>query len=270
MAQNEVRQRATGAVLVNALLRWESILTIVLSIVLFLAFPFPFPWWQPFFWLIGGAIAEGALLVTALSDPEAAAQAIAREFEAKFDLRAVKSAVSRERLERAVEYRRSMMKLVGQSSGAMRVQLQETVNDVSDWIAHMYNLALHVDGFESNRLVDEDRRAVPQQLEKVKVRLAREADAAVRQDLQEQMDKLQLQLTNLNATANSVKRAEIQLDSTLSSLGTIYAQMSRLGTKDVDSSRAQRLRLEIQDEVAGLQDTIEAMNEVQAQSLQLS
>jgi len=55
----------------------------------------------------------------------------------------------------------------------------------------------------------------------------------------------------------------------LSSLGTIYAQMSLLGTKEVDSSRAQRLRLEIQDEMAGLQDTIEAMDEVQAQSLQL-
>jgi hypothetical protein len=37
----------------------------------------------------------------------------------------------------------------------------------------------------------------------------------------------------------------------------------------VDSARAQRLRLEIQDEVSSLQDTIEAMDEVQAQSLRL-
>jgi hypothetical protein len=68
---------------------------------------------------------------------------------------------------------------------------------------------------------------------------------------------------------NSVKRAEIQLESTLSSLGTVYAQMSLLGTKEVDSSRAQRLRLEIQDEVSSLQDTIEAMNDVQQQRLSL-
>jgi len=59
------------------------------------------------------------------------------------------------------------------------------------------------------------------------------------------------------------------LDSTLSSLGTIYAQMSLLGTKDVDSSRAQRLRQDIKDEVSGLQDTIDAMDEVQAQRLKL-
>jgi hypothetical protein len=45
--------------------------------------------------------------------------------------------------------------------------------------------------------------------------------------------------------------------------------MALLGTKEVDSSRAQRLRLEIQDEVAGLQDTLAAMDEVQSQRLQL-
>jgi hypothetical protein len=212
----------------------------------------------------------GVVLADRRGDRRRGAQAIAREFEARYDLDAIKSPVSRERMVRAVEYRRSMLKLVDQSAGAMRTQLQETVNDVSDWIAHMYELALHVDSFEANRLVEEDRRAVPQKLEKVRIRLARESDPAVRQDLQEQLDKLQIQLDNLNATANSVKRAEIQLDSTLSSLGTIYAQMSRLGTKEVDSGRAQRLRLEIKDEVSSLQDTIDAMDEVQAQRLTLS
>src|SRR6185369_1203497 len=97
----------------------------------------------------------------------------------------------------------------------------------------------------------------------------RETDPAVRSELENQVKQLEQQLTNLEATANSVKRAEIQLESTLSSLGTIYAQMSLLGTKEVDSSRAQRLRLEIQDEVSSLQDTIEAMDEVQAQRLRL-
>jgi hypothetical protein len=43
-----------------------------------------------------------------------------------------------------------------------------------------------------------------------------------------------------------------------------------MGTKEVDSARAKRLRLEIQDEVASLQDTIEAMDEVHAQRLRLS
>jgi hypothetical protein len=59
------------------------------------------------------------------------------------------------------------------------------------------------------------------------------------------------------------------LESTLSSLGTIYAQMSLMGTKEIDSASAQRMRLEIHDEVSSLQDTIAAMDEVQSQRLSL-
>jgi hypothetical protein len=266
---NEIRQRAFGAVLTNALLRWESLLTILLTIILYVAVPQPFEWWQSWFWLAGGALAELALVVSVLTDPEAAKAAVAREFEQRFDLRAIQSPVSRQRLQSALEYRRGMMELVKRHQGAMRVSLQQTVDDIDDWIAQMYDLAQHVDAFESNELVARDRRMVPQQLEKARIRLEREDNPKIRADLENQINQLEQQLTNLEATVNSIKRAEIQLESTLSSLGTIYAQMSLLGTKEVDSARAQRLRLEIQDEVAGLQDTIEAMDEVQAQRLRL-
>lgn len=45
--------------------------------------------------------------------------------------------------------------------------------------------------------------------------------------------------------------------------------MSRLDTSEVDSGRMQRMRLEIQEEVNSLQDTIHAMEEVQQQALRL-
>jgi hypothetical protein len=103
-------------------------------------------------------------------------------------------------------------------------------------------------------------------IRKTTQRLQREQDENVRRDLERQLAQYEQQQSNLDAAFNGARRAEIQLQSTLSSLGTIYAQMSRLGTAEVDSGRAQRLRLEIQEEVAGLQDTIEAMEEVQSQS----
>jgi hypothetical protein len=80
---------------------------------------------------------------------------------------------------------------------------------------------------------------------------------------------LERQKTNLDQTVNSVKRAEIQLETTLASLGTIYAQMSLLGAKEVDSAKAQRLRLQIKEEVNNLEDTISAMDEVQMQTMRL-
>lgn len=268
--KNAPRRRAFGAVLTNALLRWESLVTILLTGTLYFAVPVGIPGWQQWFWLVGGAIAEIALVASALTDQEAAQQAVAREFEAKYDLRKIRSSVSRQRLQSALEYRRGMNELAQRHQGAMRTSLQQTVADINDWIGHMYDLALHIDSFEGNDLVERDRRMVPQQIEKARIRLDREADPGVRRELENQIRQLEQQLTNLDATASSIKRAEIQLESTLSSLGTIYAQMSLLGTKEVDSSRAQRLRLEIQDEVAGLQDTISALDEVQQQRLRLS
>jgi hypothetical protein len=269
MTDSPVRRRAFGAILRNAIFSWQSFITIAITAVLFVAFPTPFPFWQPWFWLIAGVIAEAALVISAMSDPEAAQKAVAREFQGKYDLARIKSPVSRQRLDDAIEYRKNMTTLAGRHGGAMRANLLTTIGDVDDWIAQMYDLALHIDAFESNELVERDRRAVPQQIEKVKIRLKNETDPAVQRDLDEQLRQLELQRSNLEATASSVKRAEIQLDSALSALGTIYAQMSLLGTKEVDSSRAQRLRLDIKEEVASLQDTIQALDEVQAQRLQL-
>ncbi len=269
---DEVRRRALGAQLSHAILRWESLVTIMVTAILFL-FANDINIlgidWQPWFWLVGGAIAEAALVVSTLTDPAAAEEALAREFESQYDLSEISNRVSRERLRSALEYRRNMLKLVQRHRGALRVNLRQTVADINEWIAHMYNLAEHIDAFEGNQLVERDLRSVPQKIEKVKIRIEREQDPAVKRELERQKQQLEQQQVNLEATVNSVKRAEIQLESTLSSLGTVYAQMSLLGTKEVDSARAQRLRLEIQDEVAGLQDTLEAMDEVQAQQLNL-
>jgi len=84
----------------------------------------------------------------------------------------------------------------------------------------------------------------------------------MRHDLAQQLKLLQRQLVSLEASASIIKRAEIQLESTLSALGTVYAQMSLLGTKDTNSIRGQRLGVEIKDEIDKLQDTIDAMDEV--------
>jgi hypothetical protein len=269
MTSRNVRGRVASAVLLNAILSWQSLLTLVITAVLIVAVPQPFGWWLPWFWLVLGAIAEVALIVSRVTDPEAAQAAVEREFNEQYDLKQIRNPVSRKRVEDAIEYRSSMVTLSKRHAGAMRASLMNTIQDVDDWIGHMYSLALHIDAFESNDLVERDRRSVPQQLDKTRQRLAIETDPAVRADLEEQARQLELQLANLEATISSVKRAEIQLDSTLSSLGTIYAQMSLLGTKEVDSSGAQRLRQEIKDEVSGLQDTLAAMDEVQSQRLQI-
>ncbi len=270
--RSQVRNRVFGTLLMNALFRWETAVTLLITMILFLFvndINILGVQWQPWFWLVLGAITEGILVTSALTDPEEAEQAMSREFESQYDISRIRNTISRQRLNDALEYRRNMLKLIDRHQGTMKVHLRQTVSDINDWIAHMYDLGVHIDAFEMNDIVERDLKTVPQKIDKVKQRIKLETDERVKTDLEDQLKQLATQQTNLEATISSVKRAGIQLESTLASLGTVYAQMSLLGTKEVDSARAQRLRLEIKDEVAGLQDTIEAMTDVQAQTLRL-
>jgi len=274
--RNEARRQVFGTLLTNAVVRWESFVTLLITMILFFsvgAFAFPLlggivlPAWS---WLILGLLAEAALVGSILGDPEMAQEAMAREFESKYDLDGIKNHKARERLRAAMDYRRSMLQLLKGHRGGMRVQLNDTINQVNNWIAAMYDLALHIDRSEADSVVVRDMRTVPKQIEQVKSRIANEDDEFIKRDLEKQLRLLEQQKANLQQAQNSVKRAEIQLETTLSSLGTVYAQMALLGTRgSVDSSGWQRKRQEIDDEVNSLQDTIEAMEEVQGQMLRL-
>ena len=270
--RDEVRQRVFGTLLMNALLRWESVVTIMVTAILFLFvndISVLGLEWQPWFWLVLGGLVEGALVASTITDPNEAQEALAREFESQYDLSHIRTENSRDQLRKALEYRRDMLMLSKRHQGSMRMNLRQTVEDVNDWIAHMYDLATHIDSSKGNEIMRRDQKDVPIKIERTIDRIQREEDPLVKQDLERQLHQLEQQRANLEATRNSVKRAEIQLESTLASLGTVYAQMSLLGTKEVDSARAQRLRLEIQDEVASLQDTLDAMDDVHMQSLRL-
>ena len=265
---NEVdaRQKIMGALLGNALLRWETLVTLMVTAILFLFagdVSLPFIEWQPWFWLALGGVAEAVLIATTLADPEATEQALAEDFEREYDLRNIRNRVSRERLQDAFEYRRNMLKLADVARGAMRTRQRALISGINDWIAHMYNLANRIDYFENNNLAARDLQQVPRKIQHVKRRLSVETDSGTTHDLQQQLSLLQRQLVSLEASASIIKRAEIQLESTLSALGTVYAQMSLLGTNVTKSSRGQRLSIEIKEEIDKLQDTIDAMNDVQ-------
>lgn len=269
MEQKDIRQRATSAVLQKALFSWQIGLTLIFTLLLFAIGPTPFEFWQDWFWLLGGGLAGAAFVIGTLTDEDAVQEAIARQFEQQFDLTKIKNRTSRKHLNDAMEYRRNMTVLAKRANGALRTSLLQTVDDVNQWIAHMYDLAEHIDAFASNDLVERDRRVVPQQLERTRIRMEREQAEAVKAELARQVNQLEQQLIHLEATRQNIRRAEIQLETTLSSLATVYAQMALLGAKEVDSGRAQRLRLDIHDEITGLQDTIDAMEEVQSQTMMM-
>lgn len=273
--QSQLRQRAFGAILTNALKSPQFLFTILFTAALYflVGANVAIPGWQDWYWLIGGGIAALGFLGATVTDPEAAQEAVNRMFEQQLELDRIKNRVARQHISKALEYRTQMLELAKKAKGSLKMNLLQTVDDVNAWIGHMVDLSLHLDEFADNQLVTRDMKEVPGRIANVDKRIELERRRGGSEDviseLMKQREQLDSQLANLQAATNNSKRAEIQLESALASLGTIYAQMSRLGTSEVDSGKMQRMRLEIQEEVHSLQDTIHAMEEVQQQALHL-
>jgi hypothetical protein len=259
-----MRERAWQAILSRAFFSLESAVIIALSIALFGLGYMPFGWWQAGYWLIFGVLAEALYLGVTVTDPGAAQRAVDAMLTERYSPNDVKNPLARERLKRALEYHRLIGDTAAQHSGAMRRSLEATSSEINAWIEQIYALAKRMDSFEENEVINRDRRMVPQDLKNLRRRLETEEAESVRTELEEAIQTKETQLANLRNLENNVKRADIQLDHTLSALGTVYAQMQLIDAKDMDSARTQRLQDEIRDEVMTLQDTISAIDEVQS------
>lgn len=258
----QVRSRTLNAVLTSAFFSWQSAIIIALAIILFGfgASPFGFPAW---FWLAFGLIAEVAYLAVSITDPRVQQRAVAEALEAKYTPADIRNLAARERLVKALEYYGAIHSLMQTRSHASRLEFQHTLNDISDWIGYLYELGKRIDQFEDNNLINRDRKQAGQELDYLKKRLKAEPDERVKKEIEEAIRLKQIQLENLQSLEANAKRADIEMDSKLSALGTVYAQLQVIGSKNIDSSRVQRLRNEVHDQVMELQDTIAAIDEVQ-------
>jgi hypothetical protein len=260
--RRNIDQRALGAMLSNAFFTWPSAVNIAFFLVMYFLVQLPFGFWQQWMWLVAGVLAEGAYLVATITDPVANQRAVAQMLTEKFNPSTIHNVSARQRVQKAIEYKTLIDKFVGAQGGALKVSLEQTASEINDWIARIYRLAKNIDTFESNSIIDRDRRNVPTELADLKRRLNAETDPGVKAELNEAIQIRQRLSDNLQSIANTAKRAEIQMDNTLAQLGTVYAQMQLIDAKDLDSGRAQRLRESIREEIASLSDTISAMDDV--------
>jgi len=260
---DELRDRASKALISFAVFRWESAVTLALILFLTVFFPKPFPFWQWWFWLILGLVAEGLLIVTSIYDPAVRERVVGEMFAQKFNPREVRSPIHRAKIVKALEYRTQMEMLVQRTrDGALQAHLKATVNDVGDWLGGMFGLARKLDQYDNNSMLKNDLKSVPGEIAALEERLKTETDAQVRAQLKQSTANKRTHLRQLEKLDNTMERAALQLDDTLSAMGTIYAQMQLIGAKDIDSGRAQRLREDIVDEVNSLHDIVEAMDQV--------
>lgn len=197
-------------------------------------------------------------------------QVAVEEEQAKPQVRPVKQPVQSKvvnktiqaHLERAGTYREQIEALINATSDERaRDRLQELAEQVKEWTAAIEDLAQRVDNFQRNHVILQDIEAVPQAIEKLEGQLAQETDPATKTELERTLTNRKNQLAALEHLQNTMKRAEIKIESTLSSLGTIYSQLLTSQSTDHVADYG-RLSAEVDEEVRTLQDHLEALEEV--------
>jgi hypothetical protein len=260
---DELKQRATRAIVLHAIFRLESALVIAMTLILIALLPTPFPWWQWWYWLVFGLVSEALVLYTSITDETSNRRLVADLLRQEFNPSEIHSAEYRQRVEKALEYRQRIEEHVsGIQAGVLRGHLHDTTAGIADWVGSVFGLAKRLDRYHSDRTLVTDRRDVPREIVGLRARLEREDDEAVRKQLEQAIAHKQEQLSNLEKLQNMMEKAEYQLETTLTALGTVYSQLQLISAKDIDSGRAQRLRQDIEDQISALQSVQITLDEV--------
>ena len=266
--QQELERKAGRAILIRSVYRWESAVIIALTLSLALLaltgiIPALFGILQWWFWLVLGALGEVGLVWSSVKDPEFRAQAVAEMFHEKFNAREIKNQPVRQRVEKALEYRDRIDEAIAKSrAGVMRDHMTDVNQGITQWIENVFRLAKRLDDYTSDTTIKQDLESVEPGIEALKKRLALEDDDAVRRQISQTIAQKQIQRDNLRKLQNVMERAQFQLESTVTAMGTVYSQMMLLSARDIASGRAQHLQQNIDDQVQALQDVVQTMDEV--------
>ncbi len=262
-----IERKAQRASFEHALIRAENAVILAGAILLafFLPSPLPgaLPWWGAWTWLLLGALGVAAMTFSGVKDPQEREKAVERLFREKYNVAGLHDRSLKEKLRKAEEYHVQIKAAIkGQKDGILKERMQRTTGEIYDWIGNMVRLARRLDSFRGDPIIKGDREGLRESIPALEKRMQREEDDRVRQQIETTLaDQRRLQ-SNIAELENRMQRADLQLDSSLAALGTVYSQILLVGSKEVDGDRAERLSADIANEVTSLQDVVDSINEI--------
>lgn len=261
--RTELQRKAQNALLQYAFFRWESAVVIAGTILLTVFIPRPLPGWPIWGWPVLGMIGLAAIVYSSLTDSEANAKILLDMFQEQFNPRRIKDKKLQQDVETALEYQRRIERHVRtQRPGVMRDRLEDTAGQLTDWVSNIYQLARRLDAYRQDRLLANERKAVPTEINNLTARLKLETDQQLRQQMEQILEGKRKQWDTLKALDARMKQAQLQIDQSLTALATVYSQVQLIGAQDLESGRAERLRADIQEQVNRLNDLVASINEV--------
>lgn len=266
--RRDLEARARKAILQRAVFRLENAVLIAGALLLAVFFPQPLPRTLPWFnwwtWLVLGALGVAGVVWATLTDKEEAARAVAAMFREEHDPALIRDRDLQAKYRQALEYYDRLQALAaGIQSEPLRARIADSLRPMEAWVGNIYDLALRLQAFRADGILNRDRQAVPQAIRELESRLSQRNDPAVQAQLEANLASKRQQHENIRALDNLMKRAELQLDHSIAALGTVYSQLLLIGTRrEIDGADDRRLQESITEEVAGLQDLVASINEI--------
>jgi hypothetical protein len=261
--RSELQQRAQGAIIQYALLRWESAVIIALTIILTVVLRRPFPWWPPFGWPLLGLLGLSLIVYSSLTDAETNARMLLSLFQEQFQVGQVKDKGLRQKIETALEYQRRIeTQIRGQRNGLIRDRLEVTATQITDWLSNIFQLALRLDAYRNDDLLARERSALPKEIERLTAQRRLEPNPVVQDQLDQVISSKGKHWKTLRELDGRMSQAALQLDQSLTALATVYSQVQLIDASAVASGRAERLQEDIREQVDRLNDLVTSINEV--------
>lgn len=261
--RSQLHRKAQRTIVQYAIFRWESAVILAGTIVLTSLFPKPFPWWPILGWPLLGVLGIAFIVVSSITNVKANAALLLKLSQAEYDLKTIQQQELRHEVELALEYQRRIASQVRRKeTSVLWDRPEDTANQLDDWIANVYRLAKRLDVYRRDSLLSNQREMVPGEIEELTVRRKQEDNPIFQQQLDELLESKQKQLEAMEALDTRMKQAELQLAQTLAAMATVDSQVKLIDAQEVESGRSERLRTDIQEQIARLNDLIGSINEV--------
>ena len=164
-------------------------------------------------------------------------------------------------LSQAQSYQNKIKSAIKDSPDTTNLHSEALTREVDTLVDAIESLVERIHTLRSDEVIRQDMKSVPEAIADLEARIADETDPAMQKQLQRTLENRQKQLESLEALENTIKRAEIQIESSLSQLGTIYSQLLT-GQSTSQVADYSRLAADVDEEVHLLNDQLEALREV--------
>ena len=270
--KESLEKRVQKAMLQHAVLRWESAVVIAITLLLTVFAPLIdsvgfLPAWT---WLLGGLVAEAALVYSSYTDPETGRKVVAEMLQDEFEPDRLSDRKLQSQVEEALDYRARITAAIRERrESVLKDSLSETAAEIDEWLESIYALAQRLDRYKQEKeILERDKKRAAERIRQLEARSDVETDPQVKEQIAVTAESMRRQISTIEALEKTMDRANLQLENSLSALGTIYSQTMLVGAKDIDSGRAQRLSRDVAEEVQELDDILQAMDNVYAESTQ--